>query len=304
MQSASSLVDLRRAGKGLAAVRLLWALVVTIVAAGCANLQAVNTAADQLVSTASSWNSVADEFADSCARRNQVSDALSDCTAEKRTTAGLEAADKLLSAYFTALKQASTSSNFSVASGISGLTSSVQAIPKINTAQTQAISALASFLANVATSALEQRTISVLIADGAPKAQGAIDVLTRFVVPQLQNIFDREQSQTLATFASYVQQSGAPVNLREIDCASALRSHSFPTGISYLLAQAYCARITSIATKRSALASYKASLATATNTLQSLQDGKDNLGAKALAQELISQASSLKGDVTKINKAF
>jgi hypothetical protein len=156
----------------------------------------------------------------------------------------------------------------------------------------------------VATSALEQRTIKVLIADGAPKAQGAIDVLTRFVVPQLQNIFDREQSQTLATFASYVQQSGAPVDLRKIDCATALMSHSFPTGISYLLAEAYCVRITSLTTKRSALASYKTSLATATNTLQSLRDGKDNLGAKALAQELISQASSLKSDVAKINKAF
>jgi hypothetical protein len=38
--------------------------------------------------------------------------------------------------------------------------------------------------------------------------------------------------------------------------------------------------------------------------LENLESGKDNLGAKALAQQLASQASTLKGDVENINKAF
>lgn len=304
MRSKVSLGVSGKTPSGLTFARFGCAFVIAMTAAGCANLQAVNTAANQLVSTASSWDSVADEFSASCARRNQVSDMLSDCATERQTTAGLEAADKILSAYFTALQEASTSSNFSVTAGISSLSSSVLSIPHINPTQSQALSGLASFLVSAATEALEQRTVETLISNGAPKAEAAIDVLTNFVVPQLSNTFNREQSQTIGSFASYVQQSGAAVDLRSVDCAAGIATRSFPTGISYVLAQAYCSRINALATKRTALASYKTSLGTAKSTLMSLEAGKDNLSDKALAQQLISQASSLKDDVAKINKAF
>jgi hypothetical protein len=59
-----------------------------------------------------------------------------------------------------------------------------------------------------------------------------------------------------------------------------------------------------VSQKRAALVSYQSSLVTAKKTLQDLQDGKDNLAATAIIQQLVSQASSLKNDVDKIQKAF
>jgi hypothetical protein len=233
-----------------------------------------------------------------------VADVLSTCASEKQATAGLEAADKILSAYFSALQQASTASNFSVDAGIAELSSSVDSIPQMNATQAQALGGLASFLASAATQTLEQRTIKFLISGGASKAEAAIGVMEDFVVPQLTNAFAREKSQTLATFTSYIQQSGSEVDLRQADCASGLTARSFQTGTSYLLGLAYCARLTALSTKMSALESYKSSLEAAKAALKNLETGKDNLSAKDLARQLISQASSLKNDVDKIRKAF
>jgi hypothetical protein len=276
----------------------------TFIVTGCANFQAVNTTAGQLVSAASSWNSVAQEFSASCVRRNQVSTATSACTFEKNATDSIEAANKILSAYFTALQQASTGSNFSVDSGISTLAASVQSFPGTNVAQTQALTGLASLLADFATKALEQRTIDQLISVGAPKAEAVIDVMTDTVAKELTSVFARETDQTLTTFSSYIQQSGSSVNLKDVKCAEGLSSKGFDTGTAYLLSQAYCARIAAILTKTSALDDYKKSLATSKAALKNLESGKGNLSAKEIAQQLISQASSLKNDIDKINMAF
>lgn len=293
-----------RLGDSRVPLRLAFALVAATLAAGCANLQAVNSTADQLVSTASFWNSVAEEFSASCARRNQVSEVPSNCIEEKKTTAGLEDADKMLAAYFTAIEQASTSSRFSVRSGISELSSSLQSIPGINSTQAKAVSGLASFLANAATSTLEQRTIKVLIAKGAPKAEAVIDVMNDFVVPGLKKVYGREQSQIRATFQSYIQQSGSAVDLRKVDCMTGPTARHFQTGIEFLLAQEYCSRVRELAAKTAALTGYQASLKTAKAALENLQSGKDNLGNEDLARQLISQASTLKNDIAKVNKAF
>lgn len=285
-------------------LRITAALGFTTLVVGCSNFLAVNTTAGQLVIAASSWNSVADEFEASCVRRNQVSDVRSDCSTEKRATVGLEAANKILSAYFTALQQASIGSNFSVDSGMGGLSSSVQSIPGVKSTQVQALGGLASFLVGTATKTLEQRTIDLLITGGAPKAEAAINVMSSVVVPQLTNVFNREKAQTLTTFTSYIQQSGTKTNLKGTDCNEGFSTNSLQTGIAYLLAQAYCTRITAISTKMSALKNYKNSLTTAKMALKNLESGKDNLGGKALTQQLISQVSVLKSDIDKINKAF
>jgi hypothetical protein len=284
--------------------RVLPLIGVLAFASGCVNLQAVNTASGQLVSAASSWNAVADDFEASCHRRNQVSDVPSDCAAEKQSTASLEAADKILSAYFTALQQVSNGSNFSVDPGMSALETSVQSIPGAKADQVQAVSAFAKFLADAATLALRERTLKTLISNGVPKADATIDVLNNVVVHQLSNVLDREDNQTLTTFTSYILQSGVTADLRNVTCADGPVTHSFSTGNAFLLAEAYCSRMLIVSQKRAALVSYQSSLVTAKKTLQDLQDGKDNLAATAIIQQLVSQASSLKNDVDKIQKAF
>lgn len=273
-------------------------------AAGCANLQAVNTASGQLVTAASSWDGVADEFEGSCHRRNQVSDVPSDCKFEKNATESLEAADKILSAYFIALQQTSNGANFSVDSGISAIGTSAQSIPAANAGQVQAVTGLATFLADAATSAYRGRTLKRLITDGAPKAEATIDVLSNVVVPQLSRILNLEANQTLATFSSYIQQSGATGDLRTVNCSDGPVTHNFSTGTALLLAQAYCSRVLAITRERTALTNYTSSLATSKKTLQDLESGKDNLSAVALIQQLVSDASALKGDVAKIQKGF
>jgi hypothetical protein len=284
--------------------RMVSALSALMLIDGCTNLTAVNTTAGQLVAAASSWDSVADEFEASCARRNQVSDVPSDCSNEKKAAQGLESSDKILSTFFTALEQSSNGSNFSVDPGISSLSSSLQAIPGINANQVDAVSGVASFLADMSTKGMEERTLNKLITDGAPKAEAAIDVMSEFVVPQLTKILNREKQQTLTTFNSYIQQSGVSIDLKKMDCNAGLSTSNFATGTAFLLGQAYCAKIITVMMKLSALDNYKKSLATAKSSLKNLENGKDKLGAKTIVQQLISETSSLKGDIDKINKAF
>jgi hypothetical protein len=272
--------------------------------AGCTDLTAVNTTAGQMVTAASTWNAVADEFQASCVRRNQVSTEGSDCAGEKKATEGLEAANKILAAYFTALQQASTSSNFSVDPGITKLSSSVQNIPGINAKQVGAVTDVASFFADMATKAMEERTLEKLVTNGAPKAEASIDVMSEFVVPALGNILNREKMQTLAAFSSYINESGTTADLRKADCSQGLSTSTFNTGTGFLLGQAYCTKITNVTTKLSALDNYKKSLATVSMSLKELESGKDKLDAKALAQQLVTDASSLNDDIEKINKAF
>lgn len=288
--------------------RIASAMSVVALVSGCTNLQAVNTAAGQLATAASSWNSVANEFQASCARSNQVSDVVSDCSEEKQATTTLEAANKILSDYFTALQQTSnsTGSSFSVDSGISALSSSVKPFPGVDATKLSAVTNLATYLADAATKGLQERTIDSLISDGAPKAIAAIDILSTNVVRELQRILNNEKINTSATFVSYISQSqssGAD-KVRNMDCTLGFSSHDFDSGIAYLLAQAYCSRIVALSTKLSALDDYKKSLDTAKTALMSLESGKDNLGAKDIAQQLISEASSLNDDIATINKAF
>jgi septal ring factor EnvC (AmiA/AmiB activator) len=271
---------------------------------GCTNLQEVNTTAGQLVTATTSWNAVADDFQASCVRRNEVSDVASDCGNEKLATTSLEAANKILSAYFTALQQASASGTFSIDPGLSKLSSSVQAVPGMSATQVQAASGLATFLADTATLAIQQRTLDHLISQGAPKAIAVIDAMSDEVIPQLKSSYEREASQNLAAFSSYINQSGEQANLNSAMCATGVTTHGLNTGIAYLLAQAYCERIDALSAKQTALENYKTSLATAKTTLENLQSGKDNLGAKSVAQQLVSETSSLKSDIEKINKAF
>lgn len=279
-------------------------LCLPVLAVGCANLLDVNTTAGELVTATASWNAVADDFHASCVRRNQVSNVASDCANEKKATDSLEAANKILSAYFSALQQASTSGAFSVDAGLSKLSSSVQGAPGVSASQVQAVSGLATFLADAASQTIQERTLDRLISQGAPKAIAVIDMMSEEVIPQLNSLYEREASQDLAAFSSYINQSGEQANLNPTMCATGLTTHGLSTGTSYLLAQAYCARIDALSTKQTALNSYKASLMTAKTTLENLRSGKDNLGAKSIAQQLASEMSSLKSDIEKINKAF
>ncbi len=271
---------------------------------GCANLQAVNTVSGQLVSAASSWDAVADQFNASCVRRNQVSDVPSDCASEKQATASLEAADKILSAYFTALQEVSNGGKFSIDPGIAAVGTSAQAIRGANPNQVQAISAFATFLADAATLTLRERTLKRLIDDGAPKAIATVDVLHDVVAVELKRILDREDSQMLATFSGFIQQSGVKATLADVKCSDGPVTRAFSTGDAFLLAGAYCSRTLITAQQRAALDNYKSSLATTKLALKELQDGKDNLSAVATIQQLVTQASSLKNDIEKIEKAF
>lgn len=273
---------------------------------GCApNPQAVSATAGQLISASSSWDSVADEFAASCLRRNQYASVPSNCVNEQQATDGVKAADKILAAYFTTLQQASTGSNFSVESGFTATVSSVKNIPKINTDQVNAATGLATYIADLATKALQERTLGQLIDKGAPDAEATINMLQTVVAPQLNDILGDEIRVTIADYGSYINRTGGSgKQLENVDCKKGPYAPNFRTGNSFLLAESYCTRISLISTKQAAVTNYAKSLSTAKQVLQDLQSGKDNLSASSLAQQLTSDASTLQADVAKIDKAF
>jgi hypothetical protein len=283
--------------------RIGFALGAGIVVAGCANLAAVNSASGDLLEAADSWNAVASEFQASCARRNLMQTNPSDCANERRASASLKSADKVLAAYFKALQQASTTGNFSVDPGISDLTSAVEGLPGASAARLDAVSGLVSFLAGLATRGIEERTIKRLVGEGAPMAIAVLDVLVETAAPELNNRYADERRAIKLAFASYVQNSGTTVDWNALDCAH-LSVRGLETGTAFLLAQAYCVKIQALELKSSALTNYEGSLQNAKQTLKSLEDGKDQLDAQAIAKQLGSNASALKKDLEAIKRAF
>lgn len=274
-----------------------------VVASGCANLGAVDSASGDLVTAAGTWNIVANEFQASCARRNLMQLTPIDCSNEIRASAGLKVADDILAAYFAALQQASTTGNFSVEPGTSSLKGALDGLPGANPARVNAVGGLASFLASLATMGLEERTIKVLVDRGAPIAEAALDVLSGTAAPELATRYADERRQVKAVFASYVQQSGTTVDWATVDCTN-FSVRGLQTGTAFLLVQAYCSKILAIETKKSALTDYQDSLQRAKQTLMSLEQGKDNLGTQAIARQLGADASALNKNVQAIKRAF
>lgn len=274
-----------------------------LLASGCANLQAVNKTAGDLQSAESTWNSVGDDFLASCNRRNLMSVAPSDCVQEKRASDALEATNRHLAAYFSALQQASDTSNFSVDKDLTGVATAAKDLPGVKGNQIDAVEGFFSWVAGLATHGLEERTVKRLVAEGAPLAIKVLDVLDETVAPELEVRYRDEQRMTRLAFTSYVQQSGTTFNVEDGECKQ-LSIRSSSTGTAFLLAQAYCSRLAAIDAKRDALTSYQSSLRKARQTLVGLEQGKDDLGAKDLAKQLQSDASALKKDLDGIKKAF
>jgi hypothetical protein len=275
-------------------------------AAGCANLEAVNQTAGALVSASSSWDAVAEEFEASCARRNLMvatTADMSDCQEEKRATESLDATNKVLASYFSALQQASTTSNFSVEPGLSAVATAADGLPGVQANQVDAVKQLASYLSGLVTRGIEERTVRRLVADGAPQAEAVLDVLIGTAAVQLERQYRDERRITFAAFASYAQQSGTVFNVSDDSCAN-LAVRSFATGTGYLLGQSYCARVAPIEAREAALTSYRGSLQRARQTLVELQRGVDDLSAKDLAKQLGAEASELKKDIQAVKQAF
>jgi hypothetical protein len=271
---------------------------------GCTNLQAVSTASGQLLGASASWDTVAGEWTASCQRRNQVSLSPSDCVQEKKATDGLEATDKILAAYFTALKDASDTKNFSLDASISTLSGSVAGIPGINAGQVSAVTGFAKFLAGLATSAARERTLDRLIGEGGPQAIATIDVLHSVAVPALGIAYDVEARDTKSAFRTYIKSLNAPFETDKVDCAKGPFVSDLPRGDAYLLALEYCRRSQAVAAKRDALKSYDKSLLTAKATLQGLVDGKARLKDAEVIKALLTDAATLRDDVNALKKAF
>ncbi len=287
----------------ISAWRLALVSGLALLLAGCASLEAVNKSAGELKAAEGTWDSVAADFQGSCERRNLLAPVMSDCAQEKRATEALEAADKILANYFSALEQASKTSNFSVDGGLTDVATAIQGLPKIKPEQVDAVKGLASFLAGLATRGLEERTVKRLIADGAPRAAATLDVLIDTAVPELGKRYDDESLTARETFGSYTQQSGLVFAVKDETCTK-LSVQGLSTGTAYLLAQAYCERIVAINARRADLKRYEESLKEAKQTLAHLQAGKDDLSAKDLAKLLESDASALKKDLAAIKTAF
>ncbi len=276
---------------------------IALAVAGCANFQAVNRTAKELLSAQTSWNAIATDYQASCRRGDLMSASAIECGGEGRATKSLEAANDILADYFKALEQASETSNFSVEPGITALASSVEGLPGANADQVDAAKVLASFLANLATRSLEERTLKRLIADGAPKAEAVLGVLHDTVVPQFEERYKTEARLTQTAFMSYLQASGTLLDLRSATCEQ-VSVRGLANGTGYLLMQDFCTKQQALERRKTALAAYSASLVKAQTLLAALEQGKDDLDAKALAKQIESDLSTLKKDVEGIKDVF
>src|SRR5205823_5409685 len=98
-----------------------------------------------------------------------------------KTSQGLVAADKLLTAYFSALGDAAGAQNFTVKSGLSDFTTSVAGIPGIDKSQVQAASGLAQVIATLFTERAREKTLRDMIDNGVPHAKGVVTILADHV---------------------------------------------------------------------------------------------------------------------------
>lgn len=282
---------------------------ISISLAGCSNLEAIRNISSNLTTASASWNEVATEVLESC-RREQVfntSAILSDCDLEERASKGLVAANGVLRSYFAALNAAATESNFTIDPGLNAVGSSVGNIPGINQSQVQSVTGLFTFLTDIATTALRERTIRELISEGAPSAQNIISAMDELVVDRLIGRLDTEQTQLTSTFAGWLQAEqitlpDAPSSMCAV--GNAPKVDNATGGTAFLLIQEYCQRIKTIEARMKAVSDYQTSLEKASAAITELQSPGVKLESDELAERLQTIGSDLRENITSLQAAF
>ena len=278
---------------------------------GCANLKAVNTASDALVSASDSWTNVETVPADSCHKSSQLSVSPVGCNEQEKLTKGLGDTDKILTAYFLALKHAADTKNFNVDSGITTLGNSAANIPKINAGQVNAITGLATFLVGLYEAHKRTQIIASLIQEGGPKARAVLDVLHDTVVPDLQGIVQTETVDLDLAFDSYLRRQRSTMDHASLDCANGPHVQNFqetdparPMGPAFLLAVEYCQRLADVNRKTALLTQYSASLESAAKVISTLENDRSALGKQVTFKDIYKAVDTLHSDVQAIQKAF
>ncbi|MFL6844117.1 MAG: hypothetical protein ACJ8ER_04470 [Allosphingosinicella sp.] len=274
-----------------------------ILMTGCTDLAAVNSVSTQMLDASQGWNPVAGEFQASCLRSNQFRDPPVSCETAERTSAGLQAANAILVAYFGALKKASADQAFSVDEGLATLSGSVAGIPGVDSGKVTAVSGLARFLIGLATDRVQEKTVRLLIAE-APAARAALDIEGDTVARGLGERLDAEEIQLGSTFRVYLQAERAQLGDPAAVCAAGPRSAEFRSGPAFLVALEYCRRAQVLAEKRAALDNYAKAVATTRTALGELEGNKSRLKAKALATRLYKLADELNTNVKAVRDAF
>lgn len=145
-----------------------------VLLAGCTNLGAVADISGRLTQASTVWDEVGGDFARSCERERTLNPMIVDCEAEKRASAGLAAANAVLTDYFEALGAAANESSFTVEPGLEQAAASVGSIPGVDGAQVKAVAGLFGLLARLATESVRERTLRELIGEGGPAAQTVV----------------------------------------------------------------------------------------------------------------------------------
>jgi len=270
---------------------------------GCADMSAVRDISARLTKATSSWNDVGNEIAGSCLRETSLNPMLSSCEAERRSTEGVVAANKVLNAYFKALTDAANDSNFTIQPGLEAATKSIAAIPDIKKERVDAVSGLIGFLAQLATGAMREDVLRQLIDRGAPNAKSVIDGLDEVLGLPLLGRLDTEKTYLTAIYVKQIRDQKDNVEGAPADLCKGSKAAGF-SGAGFLLAQDYCRRLGVIEAREKAVADYQGSLKDASAALTELQSSKAKLKSKNLAKQLYKIGSDLDDKIDAIDKAF
>lgn len=278
-------------------------LVMAFALTGCTSLDAVRAVSTRLSSASGSWNDVGGDIYASCQRESSLNPVLVDCNLEKDASTGLAGANAVLASYFKALMDAANESNFTIQPGLDQASASAAKIPGINSDQVKAVSGLFSLLAKIATGALREETLRLLIEEGGPSAQTVVRGMDGLAVPRLTRELDTERSQLTGQFGRLILAERDPVGADPAMLCSGSAASKF-SGTGYLLTLEYCRRLAILDKRVKALADYQASLRVADRALAELESSKTRLKTKELAQRLYEIGSDLDEKVTAVRKAF
>lgn len=274
-----------------------------LVLAGCADLGAVRDISSRLAASSKTWDDVSGDIAGSCQRERVLNPALVDCQLEDKASAGLVAADRVLTEYFSALFAVASNSNFTVKPGLDALAGSVSSIPGIDQTQVKATSGLIGLITKVATEQMREETLRELIGNGGPAARTLVEGLSQLVVPRLKARLSSERTQLAGYFAQAIlAQRDAIGDDVEAICAGSQASRF--SAVGFLLTQEYCRRVAVVAKRQKALDDYQASLSSASSALVELQSSSAKLKAEEVIRKLYEIGRELDDSLAAVRKAF
>ncbi len=273
------------------------AITCALLVLGCNPPDAVTKFSASAQTTLSSGLPVFEDFKQSCRRELEARQAVgsfevppsfAECDAIGARAIGLEAASRVLSDYFDALNKLASFNTGELNNNVGGLVTQVNSFAKLQTEQQKAVTSIADFIVNLASSSYQRKHLADDIVKANPDVKIVLSALQASISePGLYlDLLSREQQ-------------AITVRNKEF-----LAEHPASAQVILSLDERWRAETATLNAKRTSATTYVTALETLAKAHEDLAENANNIKATELAAVLTPYSDQLSSLIPVIKKAF